>query len=34
MSDEGTLPSTDAGLKIALEISKASRITAESVNIT
>jgi len=34
MSDEGTLPSRDAGVKIALEISKASRITAESVNLT
>jgi len=29
MSDEGILPGRDAGLKIALEISKASRITAE-----
>jgi hypothetical protein len=33
MSDEGTLPSRDAGLKIAFEISKASRITTESVNV-
>jgi hypothetical protein len=35
MSDEGILPSRAAGDKIALEISKASRITTESVrNIT
>jgi hypothetical protein len=35
MSPEGTLPSGDAGMKIALEISKASRITTKSVvNIT
>ena len=26
---EGTLPSRDAGIKMALEISKASRITTE-----
>ena len=31
MSDEGTFPGRDAGVKIALEISKASRITTESV---
>ncbi len=35
MSDDGTLPSRVAGDKMALEISKASRITSESVrNIT
>ena len=35
MSDEGTLPSSAAGDKMALEISKASRVTTESVrNIT
>jgi len=35
MSDEGTLPSRVAGDKMALEISKASRITIESVrNVT
>jgi hypothetical protein len=35
MSDEGALPSRAAGNKMALEISKASRITNESVrNIT
>ena len=33
MSDEGPLPSRDAGMKIAFEISKASRITTESVNL-
>jgi len=31
MSDEGKLPSRAAGDKIALEISKAKRITTESV---
>jgi hypothetical protein len=35
MSDDGALPSRAAGEKMALEISKASRITSESVrNIT
>jgi hypothetical protein len=35
MSTEGALPSSAAGDKMALEISKASRITTESVrNIT
>ncbi len=35
MSDDGTLPGRVAGDKMALEISKASRITSESVrNIT
>jgi hypothetical protein len=35
MSDEGALPSSAAGNKMALEISKANRITTESVrNIT
>jgi len=31
MSDEGTLPSRDAGVRVAVEISKASRITTEGV---
>jgi len=35
MSDEGMPPSRDAGIKMAVEISKASRITTEgSLNIT
>jgi hypothetical protein len=35
MSDEGTLPSRDAGVRVAMEISKASRITTEGVlNVT
>jgi hypothetical protein len=35
MSDEGTLPGRDAGVRVAVEISKASRITTESVlNVT
>ncbi len=35
MSGEGTLPGRNAGLQMALEISKASRITTEDVlNIT
>jgi hypothetical protein len=35
MSDEGTLPSRDAGVRVAVEISKASRITTEGVlNVT
>ena len=35
MSDEGTLPSRDAGIRVAVEISKASRITTEGVlNVT
>lgn len=35
MSPEGMLPNRDAGIKMALEISKASRITTEGVvNIT
>ena len=31
MSDEGTLPSMDAEVRVAVEISKASRITTEGV---
>ena len=31
MSDEETLPSRDAGVRVAVEISKASRITTEGV---
>ena len=31
MSDEGTLPSRDAGVRVAVEISKASRITTEGI---
>ena len=31
MSDEGKLPSRDAGARVAVEISKASRITTEGV---
>ncbi len=35
MSDEGTLTSRDAGVRVAVEISKASRITTEGVlNVT
>ena len=35
MSDEGTLPGRDAGVRVAVEISKASRMTTESVlNVT
>jgi len=35
MSDEGTHPSRDAGVRVAVEISKASRITTEGVlNVT
>ena len=31
MSDQETLPSRDAGVRVAVEISKASRITTEGV---
>lgn len=31
MSDEGTLRGRDAGVRVAVEISKASRITTEGV---
>jgi hypothetical protein len=31
MSDEGTFPGRDAGVRVAVEISKASRITTEGV---
>jgi hypothetical protein len=35
MSDEGTFPNKDAGVRVAVEISKASRITTEGVlNVT